>query len=60
MPPVPADVVRPALLAPLLVVFLCLTVDPAALGETALLGDRLEAPTLVELAAGPGMCSDKY
>lgn len=34
--------------------YLCLTVDPAALGETALLGDRLDAPTLVELAAGPG------
>lgn len=34
--------------------YLCLTVDPAALGETALLGDRPEAPTLAELAAGPG------
>lgn len=55
MPPVPADVVRVALLVPLLAFFLCRTVEPAALGATALLGDRLDAPTLVALAAGPGM-----
>jgi len=48
-------VVLPALRVPLLVAFLCLTVDPAARGATVLLGDRLEAPTLVALAAGPGM-----
>lgn len=47
--------VLPALRVPLLVAFLCLTVDPAARGATVLLGDRLEAPTLVALAAGPGM-----
>jgi len=56
MPPVPADVVvLPALRVPLLVAFLCLTVEPAARGATVLLGERLEAPTLVALAAGPGI-----
>lgn len=35
-------------------VYLCLTVEPAARGATVLLGDRLDAPTLVALAAGPG------
>lgn len=35
-------------------VYLCLTVDPAARGATVLLGERLDAPTLVALAAGPG------
>lgn len=53
MPPVPAeDVVLPALRVLLLVAFLCLTVEPAARGATVLLGDRPEAPTLAELAAG--------
>lgn len=56
MPPVPADpVVLPPLRVPLLVAFLCLTVEPAARGATVLLGDLLEAPTLVALAAGPGI-----
>lgn len=59
MPPVPpADaVVLPALRVPLLVAFLCRTVDPAARGATVLLGDRLPAPTLVALDAGPGILS---
>lgn len=34
--------------------YLCLTVEPAARGATVLLGERLDAPTLVALAAGPG------
>lgn len=34
--------------------YLCRTVDPAARGATVLLGERLDAPTLVALAAGPG------
>lgn len=34
--------------------YLCLTVDPAALGATVLLGERPAAPTLDALAAGPG------
>lgn len=56
MPPVPADpVALPPLRVPLLVAFLCLTVEPAARGATVLLGERLEAPTLVALAAGPGI-----
>lgn len=56
MPPVPADpVVLPPLRVPLLVAFLCLTVEPAARGATVLLGERLDAPTLVALAAGPGI-----
>jgi len=29
-------------------------VEPAARGATVLLGERLDAPTLVALAAGPG------
>lgn len=32
--------------------YLCLTVDPAARGATVLLGERPDAPTLVEIAAG--------
>lgn len=34
--------------------YLCLTVEPAARGATVLLGERLEAPTFVALAACPG------
>lgn len=55
MPPVPVDVARPALLVPQLAFFLCLTVEPAARGATALLGERPEVPTLVALGLGPGM-----
>lgn len=33
-------------------VYLCLTVEPAARGATVLLGDRPDAPTLGEIAAG--------
>lgn len=32
--------------------YLCLTVEPAARGATVLLGERPDAPTLVEIAAG--------
>lgn len=55
MPPVPAEVVRPALLVPQLAFFLCRTVDPAARAATALLGERPDEPTLVPLGVGPGM-----
>ena len=55
----PAEVVRTALRVPLLAFFLCLTVEPAALGATALLGDRLDAPTFVALAAGPGIMKNE-
>lgn len=39
--------------------YLCRTVDPAARGATVLLGERLDAPTLVALAAGPGCKTDR-
>lgn len=32
--------------------YLCLTVEPAARGATVLLGERPDAPTLGEIAAG--------
>ena len=40
IPPVPAEVVWPALRVPQLAFFLCLTVDPAARAATALLGEH--------------------
>ena len=55
IPPVPAEVVRPALLVPQLAFFLCWMVDPADRAATALLGERPEEPMLVPLGAGPGM-----
>ena len=46
------QLVRTQELAWCLSAHLCLTVEPAARGATVLLGDRPEAPTLAELAAG--------
>ncbi|KAK2097137.1 hypothetical protein P7K49_022587 [Saguinus oedipus] len=54
-PLVPAEIMRPALLVPQLVFFLCRTVDPAARAATALLGECPEDPMLVPLGVGPGM-----
>lgn len=52
----PAEAVDlPPLRALLLVAFLCLAEVPAVRGATVLLGERLEAPTFVALAAGPGI-----
>lgn len=39
---------------PTLRTYLCRTVEPAARGATALLGERPEEPTLVALGLGPG------
>lgn len=38
--------------------YLCRTVEPAARGATALLGERPEEPTLVALGLGPG-CGER-
>ena len=53
----PVDVARPALLVPQLAFFLCRTVEPAARGATALLGERPDVPTLVALGLGPGIAA---